>query len=79
MQERILIFLQVRLGIIGNEQNNCFTPDSFLGFGSLWDWKPYCGSSVTVAVLPVCGNVVRCKKYVNTDQVINTMGYILIH
>lgn len=65
---------RTRLGIIGNEQSHCDTPDSFLGFG---------GKNSTIAchqdaLIPtICGNLAYCESD-NGDKDIQAMGYILV-
>jgi hypothetical protein len=53
-----------RIGILGNEQNDCSSPDSMLGFGLKFNGL-------------TCGN--RCKySCSNGDKDITAFGYILI-
>ena len=60
-------YSKARIGIIGNDQNNCFSSDSRIGFGT----GGYPDDTNT------CGNV---AKYAgdNGDKRIKTMGYILV-
>ena len=57
---------KVRIGIIANEQNECNSPDSRIGFGG---WG-------VVAEVP-CGNVARHGGD-NGDQTIKAFGYIFV-
>ena len=52
-----------RIGLIGNEQNDCLSPDSFLGFG--------CGTTNT------CGNRASSNPD-NGNKEVKAMGYILV-
>ena len=58
---------RARIGILGNEQNDCVSPDSRIGFGTggLYDDSNTCGNEATCS--PDNGN-----------QHIKTMGYILV-
>ena len=60
-------FAKARIGILGNEQNNCKTPDSRIGFGT----GGYHDDSNT------CGNEAKHKGD-NGDKHIKAMGYILV-
>ena len=64
---------RVRLGITGDEWNNCKSPDSFLGFGgqssSTCDAEP--------PTLVSCGNLARCKPD-NGVKEIHAFGYIFV-
>ena len=56
---------KVRLGMLGNNENNCLSPDSFIGFGG--NEK----QGIT------CGN--RARFYAdNGSKVVKTMGYLLV-
>lgn len=57
---------KMRIGIIANEQNECNSPDSSIGFGG---WGP-------AAEVP-CGNVARHGGD-NGDQTIKAFGYIFV-
>ena len=58
---------RARIGILGNEQDDCATCDSRIGFGT--GGHPDHGNS--------CGNVARWGAD-NGDSNIKTMGYILV-
>ena len=58
---------KARIGIIGNEQNNCDSPDSRIGFGT--GGKPDTSSS--------CGNEAKHEGD-NGNKRIRAMGYILV-
>lgn len=56
---------KVRIGIVGNDQNDCLSCSSFIGFGGYeWGVKP-------------CGNVAAAWSD-NGQKIIRAMGYILI-
>ena len=59
---------RTRLGIIGNNENECNSPDSEFGFGL---GGVLCGASVSIT----CGSFVRCH---TTLQTKSTVGYIFI-
>ena len=56
--------LKVRIGIVNNEQNDCSSTDSFLGFGSNHN-------SVT------CGNLARAGGD-NGDKTLPVFGYVFV-
>ena len=56
--------LKVRIGIVANNENNCLSTDSFLGFGSSYN-------SVT------CGNFARHGGD-NGDKTLPVFGYIFV-
>lgn len=58
---------KARIGILGNEQNDCGTPDSRIGFGTggYYDDSNTCGNEATTGSD-------------NGDKHIKTMGYILV-
>ena len=58
---------KARIGFLGNEQNNCGTCDSRIGFGT--GGKPHKTNS--------CGNVASWRAD-NGDKNIKAMGYILV-
>ena len=58
---------RARIGIISNEQNHCYSPDSTIGFGT--GGYPYYNST--------CGNKARHQSD-NGDKSIEAMGYILV-
>ena len=55
---------KARIGIIANQENDCFTCDSRIGFGTEGDNS--------------CGNVATHKPD-NGNKHIRAMGYILVH
>ena len=59
-------FERARIGLIGNEQNDCLSPDSFLGFGS---------ATKENDVWNTCGNSASYTPD-NGDKEIKAMGYI---
>jgi hypothetical protein len=58
---------QARLGIISNEQNDCNSPDNFIGFGTMFKDRKLANSA---------GNFACCGSD-NGDMNIRVMGYIL--
>ena len=56
-------FFRARIGVVGNQQNDCFTCNSIIGFG-------------TVGYLS-CGNKAALQPD-NGDKHIQAMGYILV-
>ena len=59
-------YARVRLGLIANEQNNCKTPDTFIGLGA------YCHWAVNAAGNVATNSADRGKK------ILKVMGYILV-
>ncbi|CAB4030191.1 Hypothetical predicted protein, partial [Paramuricea clavata] len=69
--------VKVRLGIIANQENDCNTPDSFVGLGAgggLNYPKSWCGSSHTSA--NAAGNLAQCNADKGNKNV-RAMAYIL--
>ena len=67
-------YICVRIGLVANNEDNCITCDSFIGFGALIHRNPWKRVSHTT-----CGNV--DIKPVSKDlhlTVIATYGYILV-
>jgi len=60
---------QVRIGIIGNNENNCSSPDSRLGFGGRGN---RCGQDYN----NTCGNTARCGGHAGNRNT-KVFGYIL--
>ena len=58
---------RVRLGLIANNQNDCKTPDSFIGLGAHWHW----GGNAA-------GNAARHPSPDNGEKNLKVMGYILV-
>ena len=65
---------KVRLGIVANEQNDCNSPDSFIGLGGD-GLHPHC--SQTAASLNAAGNIAQCLPD-NGSKNLKAMGYILV-
>ena len=64
---------KARFGILGNQENNCDSTDSFIGLGANYQ-RTYClGRSAHNAA----GNVASCSPD-NGDKNIKVMGYILV-
>ena len=64
----------LRIGILNNEQNDCATPNSMLGFGTHYQLK--CNGRPIVPAIS-CGNLARCRSD-NGDKSSPVMGYILV-
>ena len=60
---------KVRLGLIANEQNNCVSPDSFIGLG---------GGYPEENVINPAGNGATCCSSINGEKNLRGMGYILV-
>lgn len=58
---------RARIGIIGNNENNCRSSDSWIGFGT----GPFHGKTLT------CGNYASADSD-NGDKAISSMGYIFV-
>ncbi|XP_028411771.1 uncharacterized protein LOC114534515 [Dendronephthya gigantea] len=67
-------YVRVRLGLAANNQNECNSPDSFIGLGGDGVF-PYCGFNQ--APLNTAGNVGKCGAD-NGDKNARAMGYILV-
>lgn len=57
------IYIRVRIGIFGNNENDCIICDLIIGFGGSWG--------------VIIGNVVKYGGD-NGDKFIKVMGYILV-
>ena len=71
---------KARIGFIGNEQNLCHSPDSYLGFGGIASANRRYFSDVNCGVTNVtntCGNSATCSPD-NGVKEIKAMGYILV-
>jgi hypothetical protein len=65
----------VRIGIIANQQNQCNSPDSYVGYGGITKNKRnYCLMPKTSNT---CGNVAYCMPP-GGDKEIPAMGYIFV-
>ena len=62
-----------RIGIISNNEDNCRTPDSYIGIGL----NPRLGCAITLPSI-VCGNYATCGSDNGDNVAIATMGYILV-
>eukprot|EP00795_Rhopilema_esculentum_P017711 gene17711-9371_t len=63
-----------RIGIIGNDANDCASPNSYIGFGT----KSSVNSNCNYPEFGVsCGNAAFCSSD-NGDKVIAAFGYILV-
>ena len=69
------IILVVRIGILGNQENECISPDSYVGFGGLTKNKRFgCGMPKTSNT---CGNAAYCM-HPGKHKEIPAMGYIFV-
>jgi hypothetical protein len=67
-------YVNIRLGILGNNENDCASTDSFIGLGSYSNSRTFCKFVVTANS---AGNVGQCwSDNGNTD--FKDMAYILI-
>ena len=64
---------RVRLGIIGDDNDICRSPDSYIGFGG--QGTSTC-LNIPTPTLVSCGNLLRCDG--NHHKEIQTFGYILV-
>ena len=64
--------ISVRLGLLANEQNDCGSPDSFIGLGGDNNGGCYYNSANNAA-----GNLAQCTPD-NGDKNTKAMGYILV-
>ncbi|XP_028408175.1 uncharacterized skeletal organic matrix protein 5-like [Dendronephthya gigantea] len=69
------IYLRVRLGIIGNQENHCRTPDSFIGLGGKGRYVHHCSSRAPS--FNTAGNVATCFPD-NGVKNLRAMGYVLV-
>ena len=63
-----LLFIQQRIGIVGNNENDCSSPDSCIGFGTSVGG---CNGDVKKST---CGNMAFCGYFGNRD--IAAFGFI---
>ena len=62
----------IRIGYIANEQNDCTSPDSYIGFGG-----QYTGSSSLLSSGNYCASSNQCDNSGSAGSNIPTFGYIL--
>ena len=62
-----------RIGFIANQENECISPDSFIGLGSIGTNLP-CGAALSAIS---CGNFASCSPD-NGDKSNAAFGYILV-
>lgn len=67
---------RVRIGIIGNEQTDCATPDSYIGIGGEHTKTPACFG--TGAPLVVAGNLSRMACGSEADRTTITFAYVFV-
>ena len=65
-----LLFIKQRIGIVGNNENTCSTPDSCLGFGTSVGG---CNGDVKKST---CGNMAFCGHLDNRDNA--AFGFIFV-
>jgi hypothetical protein len=63
--------LRARLGLVANNQDNCLSCDSWIGFGV--HWRSNCKTS---EAFRACGNAFLCGNNVVDNP---AFGYILVH
>jgi hypothetical protein len=74
------VFTRVRLGLTANQENNCKTPDSFVGLGSgggLNYLKQWCASDISHTSANAAGNLAQCYAD-NGNKNARAMAYILV-
>ncbi|CAB4029450.1 Hypothetical predicted protein, partial [Paramuricea clavata] len=70
------LLTRVRLGFVANQENDCKTPDSYVGLGAGGSYrKQWCGFPHTSA--NVAGNLARCNAD-NGNKNVRAMAYILV-
>ena len=63
-----------RIGIIGNQQNECISPDSYIGFGGITSSKRvHCSMP---RATNTCGNSAHCRS--GGSKELHAMGYIFV-
>ena len=67
---------RVRIGYITNQENNCLSPDSYVGYGGEGGTYPHSWCSYT-ASLNTAGNLALCSSD-NGNKNAKAMGYILV-
>ena len=72
-------YTRTRIGLIGNQESDCATPDSFIGIGCPGPANRHftylnCGVS---NVINTCGNSATCSPD-NGDKEVKAMGYIFV-
>ncbi len=68
---------RLRIGIVGNQENDCNTPDSYVGFGAeVRTPFPTCFGTVDPGV--VVGNVARFTCGAAQDKSTTTFGYVFV-
>jgi hypothetical protein len=70
-------YVDVRLGYIGNEQNHCDSPDSYVGIGSNSEKYSRCHSPRSPNHVNIAGNSAGCLSD-NGNVDITAMAYILV-
>ena len=64
----------VRIGMLGNQNNDCISPDSYVGFGGIPSSKRVHCSMPRAA--NTCGNSAHCRS--GGGKEIHAMGYIFV-
>ena len=70
-------FTSVRIGILGNQENNYNSSDSFLGIGAKKHQASGCAVVNSGSAIPTSGNYGACQPD-NGKKNIKSMGYILV-
>lgn len=63
--------IKMRIGLLGNNEDQCETPDSWIGFGVE---STACNSKDKIT----CGNVAECAWPDNGNKRIEAFGYVLV-
>ena len=71
-----IYYPKMRIGVLGNQENDCYTPDSYIGFGGPAA-KYRRGHCRVTNVTTTCGNSATCSPD-NGNKEIKAMGYIFV-
>ena len=66
--------LKIRIGILGNNEDNCDSPDSFVGVGATILGPQHCDFKIDPVI--VAGNLATCEPD-NGEKAIRAMAYLL--
>lgn len=65
-------YVNIRIGIVSNQENECRSPDSFIGLGAKHHLSP-CGK---LYATNSCGNLAACAPVDNGLKNIFSIGYV---
>ncbi len=68
--------IRLRIGIVGNQENDCSSPDSFVGFGAKLAEVFYCFGDVDPGV--TVGNVGTTKCGAATTRITKAFGFVFV-